>query len=499
MIRFHEISSSQPADILGHRVRLVAVIGSVALGLAITVMPLSLGIMIGFVTAVVFLTCITPIAGLAVLLILAPLRTLIATESSFQLPLDIGQITLVAIFIVYIIGRVASQQRMLPRSWTPVAMPLILFVLIAGLSVFYAVSLSAWLNEWLKWLQIFVLAIWVHEIARGNRWRWIVLALALSGTANALIGAYQFFGGSGALHLIIGDRFFRAFGTFGQPNPFGGFMGLLLPISILMSLAYFQRFLSASSIRHPHRLQNGGVALIYALASLVMLIAIGMSWSRGAWLGLAGALAIIALTLPRQRQWGLLLVGGAFVALAAGWYLDLIPSSLIQRLSSSTQELFAFEDVRGIDITPDNYAVAERLAHWQAALNMAADQPFLGVGFGNYEVVYNQYRLINWNEALGHAHNYFLNLLAELGIIGLLAYGKAWLLIIWLNWRSTQHPDAVARFAAVGLLGSWVYLHIHSQFDNLYVNNTFIHLGMMLGILAVLNDQLRRYVKVSSP
>lgn len=498
MIGSREISAVQTEGNLAHRVRLSVAIGSTALGLAIAVVPIPVGIMIGFITTVVVLSCITPIAGLAVLLILAPLRTLIATESSFQLPLDIGQITLIAVLIVYFLSRVASRRRILPDTWTTVATPLILFIIVAGLSVFYAVSLSAWLNEWLKWLQILALSIWVYEVARGNRWHWILLALVISGAANALIGAYQFFGGSGALHLLIGDRFFRAFGTFGQPNPFGGFMGLLLPISTLMTFGYLQRFLSAPSISSSDRLRDGGLAVIYALASLIMLVAIGMSWSRGAWLGLAGAVGVVALTLPRQRLWGLLLVGGIFVAFIAGWYLDLIPSSLIQRLSSSTQELFAFEDVRGIDITPDNYAVAERLAHWQAALNMATDQPFLGVGFGNYEIVYSQYRLINWSEALGHAHNYYLNLFAELGIIGLLVYGKAWLLIIWLNWRSIYHPDDVARFAAVGMLGTWTYLHIHSLFDNLYVNNVFIHLGVLLGVLAVLNDQLRRNVKVAS-
>ncbi|MBL8154835.1 MAG: O-antigen ligase family protein [Anaerolineae bacterium] len=498
MIEAGRTSSFPLAAILSNRVQYLAVIGSVALGLVIAVVPVPVGVMIGFITTAVILTCITPIAGLAVLLILAPLRTLIATESSFQLPLDIGQITLIAVLSTYFAGRVASHRRLLQETWTSITTPLILFIVVAGLSVFNSVSLSAWLNEWVKWLQILALSIWVCEIARGNRWRWIVLALVFSGIANALIGMYQFFGGSGALHLVVGDRFFRAFGTFGQPNPFGGFIGLLLPISMMMALAHAQGLLK-TSVSNPHHLRKGGLALIYGLASVVMLVAIGMSWSRGAWLGLAGAFGVIALTLPRQRKWGLLLVGGAVVAFAAGWYFDLIPSSLIQRLSSSTQELFAFEDVRGIDITPENFAIAERLAHWQAALNMATDQPFVGVGLGHYEVVYGQYRLINWSEALGHAHNTYLNLLAELGIIGLLVYGKAWLLIIWLNWRSTQHPDVVARFAAVGLLGTWTYLHIHSLFDNLYVNNVFIHLGVMLGILAVLNDQLRSNVKVATP
>jgi O-antigen ligase len=104
-------------------------------------------------------------------------------------------------------------------------------------------------------------------------------------------------------------------------------------------------------------------------------------------------------------------------------------------------------------------------------------------------VIYPAYRLLNWHEPLGHAHNYYLNILAETGIIGLLGYGKVWVFIMWLNWRTCQHSDLLARLIAVGLLGTWTYLAVHSMFDNLYVNNLFLHIGLMFGILAALYNQ----------
>ncbi len=72
-------------------------------------------------------------------------------------------------------------------------------------------------------------------------WEWLVFALVLSGIANALIGIYEYFGGSGALHLLIDGVHFRAFGTFGQPNPFGGFMGLLAPVALMAAIGYGYR------------------------------------------------------------------------------------------------------------------------------------------------------------------------------------------------------------------------------------------------------------------
>jgi hypothetical protein len=59
-----------------------------------------------------------------------------------------------------------------------------------------------------------------------------------------------------------------------------------------------------------------------------------------------------------------------------------------------------------------------------------------------------------------------------------------------------RHPDALARLVAVGLLGTWTYLGMHSLTDNLYVNNIFLHLGVMLGMLAVLYNQTWKHTPV---
>src|SRR2546428_11360784 len=58
------------------------------------------------------------------------------------------------------------------------------------------------------------------------------------------------------------------------------------------------------------------------------------------------------------------------------------------------------------------------MAHWPAGWYMILDPPWLGVGAGKYAAAYPDYFVATWREALGHAHNYYLNILAELGVVG---------------------------------------------------------------------------------
>jgi O-antigen ligase len=442
------------------------------------------------------LSVITPLVAIMALLVLAPMRTLIATEAQLDLPVDIGQMIFVVVVISYFAGRVVRSASLMQWFRSPLVYVMTTYVLVLGLSVFNVMSVSVWFSEWLKWLQLLLMLVIALNVMVGLRWEWLVFGVVVAALANALVGIYEFLGGSGALHLLVEGRYFRAFGTFGQPNPFGGFMGFVLPLSVMVALGYLARLWRTWHLWAGRLWLCVFLAIFYSVCSVILLVGVVASWSRGAWLGLIGALSVVVVFLPRDRLRGLVLlvsVAGLSILL---WVGGLIPSALIERVNGSTAELLSFRDVRGVDIDSRNYAVIERLAHWQAALNMARDRFLFGVGFGNYEVAYGTYRLFNWLEPLGHAHNYYFNLLAETGVVGLLAYGKVLLSVFFVAWRASCHPDSSARLVVLGIMGSWCYLMVHSLFDNLYVSNLFLHFGLMLGVLAVLYNQLSGYVRL---
>ncbi len=163
----------------------------------------------------------------------------------------------------------------------------------------------------------------------------------------------------------------------------------------------------------------------------------------------------------------------------------IVPAPLAERVAD-IPAYFGAIDVVNTEVTDANFSVMERLAHWIAAVRMWEISPWLGVGPGNYAVVYDSVRLPQWTEALGHAHNIYLNTLAESGMIGLMGFVILWGgLALWLWGRirpreSGDSQDEWNRALAVGVLGVLAHLTVHNFFDNLFVQGMYLHLALWI-------------------
>ena len=114
-----------------------------------------------------------------------------------------------------------------------------------------------------------------------------------------------------------------------------------------------------------------------------------------------------------------------------------MPAPIAQRLAD-IPAYFGLTDVLSQPVTDENFSVLERVAHWVAAQRMWALAPWLGVGPGNYAQVYPQVRLPQWEDALGHAHNIYLNVAAETGLIGLAAYLALMVTALAFVWQQLR-------------------------------------------------------------
>ncbi len=470
---------------------------AIVLGLALARLPLLWAVGMVGGTAVFLIILIYPLAGLGLALLLGPLGAL---ESSlgFTSPLDSGQLALLLTLAVWLARGLRRRRIEIPHTFLNVS--LLVFLFIAALTLVNAPSLPIGFKELLKWVEI-LLIIWLlvdeyfhHSSFRIHHLLWILL---LAGTVQAAIGIWQFgLRGTGPEHFLVLGRFYRAYGTFEQPNPFGGFINLTALLALGAFIGLFMRWRidyrqADGKINSPFHLFTYSPLLLAGGAAAVTAVALIASWSRGAWLGFGAGTAVLAFYLPRKRWQGVALLGLGMGILLLGMQFNLIPASITARVTDFSQDL-QFGDVRGVDINDANYAVLERLAHWQAAVGMAEANLWLGVGFGNYEPAYADYDLINWPAPLGHAHNYYLNLLAETGLLGLLAYVGLWTAVFWQTIRVVNKLDWPRRGIALGLLAAWTALAVHHLVDKLYVNNIYIHLGVMLGLLQLLDKETTR-------
>lgn len=469
---------------------------AVCCGLLLVRLPLSSLLLLMGATAVVILTLIRPLFGLGVTLIVAPLGAL-ENQILGGTSLDSGQLLLLFTLAVWIGRGMLRQRVMIPKTMLNLSFLLVLLVTLLTLPSSPAPIIG--LREWLKWLEMTLIMLMVVDLGREQGQKpnqtliWLVVMLLLAGVSQALVGIWQFgLRGDGPEHFLVLDRFYRAYGTYEQPNPFGGFMNLslLLGLGVLLGMltAWWINRSQQGSVgaQRPYRqwiILFGGVLFAVTLTGLGLFF----SWSRGAWLGFFAGAAVMIFFWPRKQRWGVILVTLFIVLFGVGLWLNVVPVPVTSRLASFTPDL-QFGDVRGVDINDANYSVIERLAHWQAALDMATDNVWLGVGFGNYEPAYADYALINWPSPLGHAHNYYLNLLAEVGIIGLMIYLGFWLLVFWRTWQQLKWLPWPLRGVALGLMGVWTGLAVHQLVDKLYVNNIYIHLGVMFGLLQLLAD-----------
>ena len=81
---------------------------------------------------------------------------------------------------------------------------------------------------------------------------------------------------------------------------------------------------------------------------------------------------------------------------------------------------------------PNTLSTQSRLQIWQVAWQAFKEYPLTGIGANRFGLYYLEHRPPNALEpAAAHAHNLFLNLLAETGILGTAAFLILWGAIVW--------------------------------------------------------------------
>lgn len=483
-------------------------LGCLLLALALALLPLPYAALLVGAAALATLALIDPVWALYAAVLSVPMQELVHLPGG----LSVTQAALLLALGAWSLRVLAYPERRVGFGRLGPALALLLWAL-ALATALTPYSRTEALKETARWGTVaLIYLLTFNTIAAGpadGRWRWraagLVVCLLLAPLATALFGLWQFVTASGPLSFQVADgRFVRAYGTIGQPNSFAGYMNMAWPLAGGLALAGLVSLVGGRRAAGAGPTGRRRLLLLSALLGALGLLvgALLASFSRGGWVGaLAGGVALglaLAATLgPTLRRWVWRGVGAAAVGALALLLLGgggLLPDALAQRVASITRNLRLF-DVRTVAVNPENFAVVERMAHLQAAWAMFNDYPLTGVGPGNFSLAYEgggatgsaAYTLHPWYGSRGHAHNYYLHIAAEAGLIGLLAYS---LLLALLGVQAV----AVLRCArgwfwrgvAIGGCGIITAVAAHNLFENLHVLNMGIQMAALWGLLGAL-------------
>ena len=201
--------------------------------IAITLLPLTAGVVLLAGAAVTLAVSVRPWIGLVALAIAIPWAS--------AWPISVGGVALdgtdllLALTVAAWLAQGAVHHNItVPRL--PLLIPLLLFAGIQAVALLSAQSYREGLPELLKWIQVLALYVVVVAALPAERAGWLVAGLLLAAVSQAVLGLQQFATQSGPDEFVLMGRFLRAYGTFRQPNPFAGYLGLTAPLAVSLAI-----------------------------------------------------------------------------------------------------------------------------------------------------------------------------------------------------------------------------------------------------------------------
>tara|TARA_B100000427_G_C15504384_1_gene593282 strand:- start:647 stop:2089 length:1443 start_codon:yes stop_codon:yes gene_type:complete len=245
----------------------------------------------------------------------------------------------------------------------------------------------------------------------------------------------------------------------------------------------------------------GITRVLLGISAIVLTIGIVFSFTRAAWVSLAGV-AVLFAAMKMGFKFKQLAFVGILVASLFWINQDSILIELQRNKQDSSDNLT--EHVESISNVSSDDSNLERLNRWNCAISLFKERPILGWGPGTYQFVYAPFQeakyqtLISTNNADGgNAHSEYLGPLAEQGIFGPIFM----LLLFWyvcvLGFRLwNEVKDIKTRNLAVSVyLGLMTYF-IHGVLNNyLDTDKASAPFWGFIALLVVLDIELREKKK----
>jgi len=319
----------------------------------------------------------------------------------------------------------------------------------------------------------------------------LINLLVIYGVGLAVFALIQYFTWDGQIYWVRTSIWGVAFGPFVNRNHYAGYMEMLTPLPLAL--------IAARSV-------SKEAWSFYGFATAIMGLSVILSLSRGGMISLMAGLAFVALASARRarkdksgrmKDEG---KGAAFIPHPSSFRLQLkrlgMAAAIVAALAVGIfwigdERLVnrAADSIEQLKNTPDpQLAFFARQEVWKDTLKLVGAHPILGVGLGAYEAVFPIYARHNGMFVVNYAHNDYLQVMSDGGVMGLLL-AVAFLVLLWRDvGRALQSEDRRLAGLALGCSAGTFGLLVHSLFDfNLQIPSNallFVFLSAVISRIA---------------
>ena len=337
----------------------------------------------------------------------------------------VARLLVIGMLFLFVFRTLVSKSLVIKR--TPLDVPLVLFLASAGLStllaynqnvaVFGIYSRYDGLLTILTYAALFWLGVQgLRGSGDGRTQLWVLMAAGYVVAAIAIVQSV-----SDSLQQGV---FVPAVGTLGQKNVLGAFLALLCPLAygeVAAARSWAARLLALNALA------------IYSLALF-------LSFSRSAWVGVALAAIVVAAGV-RGPGLRIAIAGAAGVVVLAAAIALLAQTGGLQPQRADLGEF------------------GDRPAVWLDSLRLIASQPLFGYGPDNFGLVFPRFEATDLHQQWDKAHAETLQVAATQGLVGLAAYLLIVAAFMRAFWRGRRNVGGFALFA--GWLGYTATLQVN--------------------------------------
>ena len=369
-----------------------------------------------------------------------------------------------ALFLLWTIANV--QRGVLRIQGSPLFLPAGLFLILSLVQYYGGFTLDPYatresiLNV-VTALVFFFIAGQIFGEAPKATWRELGLAVTLYAFCLGLFAILQFFSSHNLIYWSIKSDGWT-FGPYVNHNDYAGLMEMLIPIAAAYVLS---------------RPRTDPRRLLLAFSLCVPVASVLLSGSRGGFISLLVETLILGWILWRRHSGegsGYFEAMPAFAITAAVLlFFWMAPTRIVNRLAGLANVTRTAEVSYG-----------QRELATIDTLHIFRDHPWVGIGLGSFETVFPRYRTFPTNLVWAHAHDDYIEALAEAGLVGEILIALALALFLKrafkdLDYRLRNEAGWIQLGAVLGCSG----LLVHSFADfNLHIPANAAWFAVLVGL-----------------